>query len=60
MKLQAQKVDSHVIRTETDVVLTAFFDAFEYCSTEYNEPDYITPANELNDLIAYYKTQLNR
>jgi hypothetical protein len=53
-----EKVDSRAIRTETDVILTAFFDAFEYCSSEYDELDYVTPANELNDLIAYYKTQL--
>jgi hypothetical protein len=39
-------------------VLTAFFDAFEFCSSEYDDLDYVTPANELNDLIAYYKTQL--
>ena len=53
-----EKVDARAIRTETDKVLTAFFDAFEFCSTEYDELDYVTPANELNDLIAYYKTQL--
>lgn len=53
-----EKVDARAIRTETDVILTAFFDAFEYCSSEYDELDYVTPANELNDLIAYYKTQL--
>lgn len=53
-----EKVDARAIRTETDKALTALFDAFEYCSDEYDEPDYATPANELNDLIAYYKTQL--
>jgi len=53
-----EKVDARAIRTETDKVLTAFFNAIEYCSDEYDEPDYVTPANELNDLIAYYKTQL--
>ena len=53
-----EKVDARAIRTETDKALTAFFDAFEFCSSEYDELDYATPANELNDLIAYYKTQL--
>ena len=53
-----EKVDARAIRTETDKALTALFDAFEFCSTEYEDLDYVTPANELNDLIAYYKTQL--
>lgn len=53
-----EKVDARAIRTETDKALTALFDAFEFCSSEYDELDYTTPANELNDLIAYYKTQL--
>lgn len=52
------KVDIPAIRAETDKVLTTFFDAFELCSDEYDELDYVTPANELNDLIDYYKTQL--
>lgn len=46
-----EKVDSHAIRKETDKVLTSFLEAFEYCSSEYDELDYVTPANELNDLI---------
>ncbi len=53
-----EKVDSRAIRVETDKALTAFYDAFEFCSTEYNDLDYATPANELNTLIDYYKTQL--
>jgi hypothetical protein len=53
-----EKVDARAIRTETDKALNAFFDAIEFCSSEYEELDYATPANELNDLIAYYKTQL--
>jgi len=53
-----EKVDTRAIRTETDKALTAFFDAFEFCSSEYDGLDYITPASELNELIAYYKTQL--
>jgi len=51
-------VDAHAIRAETDKLLTAFFDAFEFCSSEYEELDYETPAKEMNDLINYYKTQL--
>ena len=53
-----EKVDTRAIRTETDKALNAFFVAFEYCSSEYDGLDYITPASELNELIAYYKTQL--
>jgi hypothetical protein len=53
-----EKVNAMAIRAETDKVLTAFFAAFEFCSTEYDELDYQTPANELNTLIDYYKTQL--
>lgn len=51
-------IDSNAIRTESDKALTAFFDAFEFCSSEFEELDYITPANEMNDLITYYKAQL--
>jgi hypothetical protein len=53
-----ETVDARAIRAETDKVLVAFFDAFEFCSSEYDELDYQTPANEMNDLISYYKTQL--
>jgi vacuolar-type H+-ATPase subunit I/STV1 len=53
-----EKVDARAIRTLTDKALNAFFVAFEYCSSEYDGLDYITPASELNELIAYYKTQL--
>ena len=53
-----EKIDARTIRKETDKILTAFYDAFEYCSTEYDDLDYTTPANELNTLIDYYKTQL--
>ena len=51
-------VNTREIRTETDKALIAFFNAFEFCSTEYEELDYQTPANEMNELISYYKTQL--
>ena len=51
-------VDTRVIRNETDKILTAFFNAFEFCSSEYDEPDYTTPANRLNEVIDLYKTQL--
>jgi len=54
----AEKIDSRAIRTETNKILYAFFNAFEFCSAEYNETDYTTPANELNELIDFYKTQL--
>ncbi|HZK97966.1 MAG TPA: DUF6261 family protein [Prolixibacteraceae bacterium] len=54
----AEKIDSRAIRTETNKILYAFFNAFEFCSSEYNETDYTTPANELNELIDFYKTQL--
>ncbi|MEI6060716.1 MAG: DUF6261 family protein [Bacteroidota bacterium] len=53
-----EKVDSNAIRSETDKLLIAFFNAFEFCSSEYDKLDYNTPANELNNLIAYYKAQV--
>jgi len=52
------RADARAIRNEADKALTALFDAFEFCSSEYDNLDYDTPANELNDLIAYYRTQL--
>ncbi|HEY6915857.1 MAG TPA: DUF6261 family protein [Paludibacter sp.] len=51
-------VDARAIRTESDKELIAFFEAFEFCSSEYDGLDYQTPANELNEHISYYKTQL--
>ena len=53
-----EKVDAEAIRAQTDKALTAFFEAFEFCSTEYEELDYQTPANKMNELISHYKTQL--
>lgn len=51
-------VDTRAIRNETDKILTVFFNAFEFCSSEYDEPDYTTPANRFNEVIDLYKTQL--
>ena len=53
-----EKVDSHAIRREINIVLTDFFDAFEFCSSEFDELDYGTPAKELNELIGNCKSQL--
>jgi hypothetical protein len=53
-----EKVENRTIRTEIDKTLKEFFDAFEFCSREYDELDYATPANELNELTNYYNTQL--
>jgi len=53
-----EKVDTRSIRAEVDKVLGEFFDSLEHCSREYDQLDYTTPANELNNLIAHYKTQL--
>ncbi|HZK93503.1 MAG TPA: DUF6261 family protein [Prolixibacteraceae bacterium] len=53
-----EKVDSHAIRKELNIVLTDFFDAFEFCSSEFDDLDYVTPAKELNELIGNCKTQL--
>jgi ABC-type phosphate transport system auxiliary subunit len=53
-----EKVDAVAIRAEMDKALTALFDTFEIFSTEYEELDYQTPANKLNELISHYKTQL--
>jgi hypothetical protein len=53
-----ETVDARAIRKETDKALIAFFDTFEVFSTEYEELDYQTPANKMNELITGYKTQL--
>ena len=53
-----EKVDSHAIRREINKVLTDFFDAIEFCSSEFDGLDYVTPANELNELIGKYKSEL--
>jgi len=53
-----EKVDSRAIRAEADKALIEFFNAFEFCSSEYETLNYATPANEVNDLVARYKTQL--
>jgi len=53
-----EKVDSHAFRREINKVLTDFFDAIEFCSSEFDGLDYVTPANELNELIGKYKSQL--
>jgi hypothetical protein len=57
-KSAVETVDARAIRSETDKALTAFFDAFEVFSTEYDDLDYQTPANELNEFISHYKAQL--
>ncbi len=53
-----EKVDTRAIRTEVDNAIIEFFESFEHCSREYDKLDYATPANELNNLVTYYKTQL--
>ena len=53
-----EKVNAEAIRAEMDKALTAFYDAFEFCSTEYDDLDYQTPANLMNETILHYKTQL--
>ena len=53
-----EKVDTRAIRTETDKALTDLLNAFEFCSSEYDDLDYGTPANELNELTGKYKSDL--
>ncbi len=53
-----ERIDIRAIRIETDKELTALFDAFEFCSSEYEDLDFKTPAKELNELIDYYKMQI--
>ena len=53
-----EKVDAEAIRAEMDKALTAFYEAFEFCSTEYDNLDYQTPADKMNETISHYKTQL--
>jgi len=53
-----EKVDTRAIRMETDKALTDLFDAFEFCSGEYEELDYQTLAKELNELTGKCKSDL--
>ena len=53
-----ERVDTRAIRTETDKALTDLLNAFEFCSGEYEELDYQTPAKELNELTGKYKSDL--
>ncbi len=53
-----ERIDIRAIRMETDQALTALFDAFEFCSLEYENLDFETPAKELNVLIDYYNIQI--
>lgn len=53
-----ENVDVRGIRVETSKQVVALLDAIEYCSAEYETTDYQPLANELNDLIEYYKTQV--
>ncbi len=54
----AEKIDTRAKRSEIDEALREFFEAFEFCSREYDDLNYETPANELNNLVGYYKAQL--
>jgi len=53
-----ETVDARAIRKEVDKVLIAFFDAFEVFSMEYDQLNYQTPANEINEFISHTKAQL--
>ncbi|MFZ4456926.1 MAG: DUF6261 family protein [Bacteroidales bacterium] len=53
-----ESVDARALRNESDKAIIAFFDAIEFCSSEYEELDYAPLANELNEVINYYKSQL--
>jgi len=53
-----EKMNVRAIRFDADKTLAAFLDAIEFCSAEYDTLNYAPLANELNDLITYYKTQL--
>ncbi len=53
-----EKVNSRTIRREIDVAIKDFYTAVDFCSREYDELDYETLTNELNNLITYYKSHL--
>jgi len=53
-----ETVDARAIRVEMDKALTAFYDTFEIFSTEYDELDYQTPVNKMNEIITHYKSEL--
>jgi len=54
----SEKIDTRAIRIDTDKALTDLLDAFEFCSGEYEELDYQTLANELNELTGKCKSDL--
>src|SRR5665647_1520814 len=55
---EVEIVDARAIRIETDKVLKDLLDAFEFCSGEYEELDYETPAKKLNELTTSYILEL--
>jgi len=55
---EVEIVDARSIRIETDKVLKDLLDAFEFCSGEYEELDYETPAKKLNELTTSYILEL--
>ncbi len=57
-KAEEEKIDVRATRAKVDKTLIEFFESFEHCSREHDDLDYTTPANELNKLASYYKTQL--
>jgi len=53
-----EKVNTMELRSTSDKMLMGFMNAIEYCSSEYEDLDYQGLANELNELIAHYKSAL--
>lgn len=53
-----ESINTRASRKEIDKIVLNFFESFEHCSREYDKLDYTTPANEMNGLISYYRTQL--
>ena len=52
------KVDTQAIRSKTNKALTTFFDAIRFNSAENDTLNYAPLANEVNDLVSKYKTQI--
>ena len=57
-KADIEKVDIKAIRRETVQVYQSFVKSVEYCSEHSKSLDYAPLANNMNDLIGYYKAHL--
>ena len=46
-----ETIDIRAIRLDADKALTSFFNAIEFCSEEYEELDYVIPADYSGQIV---------